>query len=113
MNDLQKHLLEIATSAIDTLYSRPALDVLIEAGESLTLDELTTPLESESCPDKAKWILTNSRRQLAVWSLRLDDQDRKEWMAWLDSQNSTAEIESGTSNHAEKPASQDSSEFTP
>ena len=92
----------------DTFLSLPARDLLIEAANSLTLGELNTPLESDPYPDKAKWLVSQSPESFAKWSLTLNDDDRKEWISWLASPDSSSRIQSALSQEVEP-----SSEATP
>ena len=87
----------------DTFLSLPARDLLIEAANSLTLGELNTPLESDPHPNKATWLVSQSPESFAKWSLTLNDDDRKEWISWLASPDSSSDIQSALSVEVEHP----------
>ena len=88
----------VAAAVIDQFYSKPPLDRLIEAGGHLSLNDLSNPLESQPAPlppdEMAAWLMSQPIGELAAWSLRLNDDDRRVWKSWLASPECVVQLES-------------------
>ena len=95
-------------STFDEMLLATPDSVLREAVGSMSMNDWDTPVEfsfADMSPlQRAKWLNSQTFTELAKWSVRLEPDDRREWLSWLKSPNGQIEIEMALAESAKSEA---------
>ena len=82
--------------SIDFWDIAPPLAMLIEAGESLTLEQFgqlpQSRFDSMTCAERDDWLKSRPLGELARWSVTLSSVERTRWESWLKSSGKAHEL---------------------
>ena len=98
----------------DEMLLRSPGGLLREAVGGMSTNDFTSQpvarFGSMSPSQRADWLASQTYSELARWAIRLDPDDRREWLSWLESQDGQTELETAFIGATKCAARQDTPE---